>query len=52
MGHMKGFRAIYPPNSNEQQIKDWNIFYDEKEAALRKGITEFPYRQTSNMDTV
>jgi len=38
MGHLKGFRAAYPPNSNEQQIKAWNKFYDEREAALRKGI--------------
>lgn len=43
MGHLKGFRAICPPSSNEIQIKEWNEFYDRKEQALREGNTDFPY---------
>ena len=38
LGHWKELRMCYPPEYNEQEIKDWNKFYDEKEDSLRKGI--------------
>lgn len=40
IGHYKGIRSIHPPNSNPEQVQQWNEYCDQKEANLRLGITD------------